>query len=130
MKPLRPQGSHRALWPDGKSFAFTVFDDPDSQTLEAGREVYAFLASLGFRTTKGVWPIRGSGTPSDHGGTCAEPAYRAWVQDLQRKGFEIGLHNATLHTSDRQPGAPVGPADVRGILRRVSGHHGPALLLR
>src|ERR1039457_515620 len=102
MKPLRPQGSHRALWPDGKSFAFTVFDDPDSQTLEAGREVYAFLASLGFRTTKGGWPIRGSGTPADHGGTCAEPAYRAWVQDLQRKGFEIGLHNATLHTSDRQ----------------------------
>src|ERR1017187_4114815 len=77
MTPLRPQGSHRALWPDGKSFAFTVFDDPDSQTLEAGREVYAFLASLGFRTTKGVWPIRGSGTPSDHGGTCAEPAFTA-----------------------------------------------------
>jgi len=89
-------------WPDGKSFAFTIFDDPDSQTLEAGREVYALLADLGFRTTKGVWPIRGSGKPSDHGATCAEPEYRAWVQGLQQKGFEIGLHNATLHTSDRQ----------------------------
>ena len=50
------------IWPGGKSFAFTIFDDPDSQTLEAGREVYALLADLGFRTTKGVWPIRGSGT--------------------------------------------------------------------
>ena len=89
------------IWPGGKSFAFTIFDDPDSQTLEAGREVYTLLADLGFRTTKGVWPIRGSGKPSDHGGTCAEPAYRAWVQDLRSKGFEIGLHNATLHTSDR-----------------------------
>jgi|SRR5579871_1656036 len=88
-------------WPDGKSFAFTIFDDPDSQTLEAGREVYALLADLGFRTTKGVWPIRGPEKPSDHGGTCAEPGYRAWAQDLQQRGFEIGLHNATLHTSRR-----------------------------
>ena len=31
-------------WPQGKRFAFTVFDDPDSQTLEAGRAVYSFLA--------------------------------------------------------------------------------------
>ena len=92
----------RVQWPDGKAFAFTVFDDPDSQTLEAGREVYALLADLGFRTTKGVWPLRGAGTPSDHGGTCAEPEYRAWVQDLQRRGFEVGLHNATLHTADRR----------------------------
>jgi hypothetical protein len=88
-------------WPHGKAFAFSIFDDPDSQTLEGGREVYALLADLGFRTTKGVWPIRGRGTPSDHGGTCADPDYRAWVQDLQRRGFEIGLHNATSHTSAR-----------------------------
>lgn len=89
-------------WPDHKAFAFTIFDDPDSQTLEAGREVYTLLADLGFRTTKGVWPIRGSSKPSDHGGTCAEPDYRSWAQDLQRQGFEIGLHNATLHTSRRE----------------------------
>jgi hypothetical protein len=89
-------------WPAGKSFAFTIFDDPDSQTLEAGREVYALLADLGFRTTKGVWPLRGAGTPSDHGGTCAEAPYRAWVQELPRRGFEIGFHNATLHTSARE----------------------------
>jgi len=98
----QPQGPPQVQWPDGKTFAFTIFDDPDSQTLAAGREVYALLADLGFRTTKGVWPIRGSGIPSDHGGTCAEPDYRGWAQDLERKGFEIGLHNATLHTSPRE----------------------------
>jgi hypothetical protein len=89
-------------WPEGKTFAFTVFDDPDSQTLEAGRQVYRFLRDVGLRTTKGVWPVRGPREPSDHGGTCAEPAYLAWVQQLQREGFEIGFHNATLHTSSRQ----------------------------
>jgi hypothetical protein len=92
----------RISWPDGKAFAFTVFDDPDSQTLENGRPVYALLADLGFRTTKAVWPIRGAGTPSDHGGTCAEDDYREWAQSLQAQGFEIAYHNATSHTSTRE----------------------------
>ena len=89
-------------WPDGRRFGFTIFDDPDSQTLEAGKAVYGLLADLGFRTTKGVWPVRGAGTASDHGGTCAEPAYREWTQELQRLGFEIGLHNVAPHTSTRE----------------------------
>jgi len=89
-------------WPEGKTFAFTIFDDPDSQTLESGRETYAFLRDAGLRTTKGIWPVRGPREPSDHGGTCAEPDYRAWTQQLQQEGFEIGLHNATLHTSTRE----------------------------
>jgi hypothetical protein len=99
----RPQPATSAVtWPEGKRFAFTIFDDPDSQTLEASRAVYSFLSDLGFRTTKGVWPVRGSRPPSDHGGTCAEPDYLAWCIELQRRGFEIGLHNATLHTSYRE----------------------------
>jgi hypothetical protein len=89
-------------WPGGKRFAFTVFDDPDAQTLATGRPVYEFLAELGFRTTKGVWPVRGPGVPSDRGQTCAEDDYRAWVEDLQARGFEIGFHNATSHTSTRE----------------------------
>ena len=35
------------LWPDGKRFAFTVFDDTDRATLDNVREVYALLADLG-----------------------------------------------------------------------------------
>jgi len=89
-------------WPDGKAFAFSVFDDPDSQTLADGRLVYSLLRDLGVRTTKGVWPVRGPREPSDHGGTCAEPDYLAWTRELQREGFEIGLHNVTLHTSTRE----------------------------
>lgn len=88
-------------WPDGKRFAFTIFDDPDSQTTEDGREVYAFLRDLGFRTTKGVWPTRGPREPSDHGETCDEPDHRKWLLELQAEGFEIGFHNVTLHTSTR-----------------------------
>src|SRR5581483_1475254 len=89
-------------WPEDKSFAFSIFDDTDSQTLEAGGAVYALLADLGFRTTKSVWPIRGKGQPSDHGATCDEPEYRAWVQSLQAQGFEIGFHMTTSHTSRRE----------------------------
>jgi hypothetical protein len=89
-------------WPDNRRFAFTIFDDPDSQTLEAGRAVYAFLEACGLRTTKGVWPIRGTGTPSDFGVTCADPGVVDWLQDLTRRGFEMGYHNATSHTSRRE----------------------------
>ena len=89
------------LWPGNKSFAFSVFDDTDSQTLEKGQAVYALLADLGFRTTKSVWPIRGEGAPSDNGATCEEDDYRQWVQSLQRQGFEIGYHMAASHTSPR-----------------------------
>jgi len=91
-------------WPDGKRFAFTIFDDPDAQSTEVGREIYAFLADLGFRTTKGVWPL-GRSIPGadeyDEGGDCSDPAYLAWVKELQESGFEIGWHNATAHTSKR-----------------------------
>jgi hypothetical protein len=89
-------------WPEGRAFAFTIFDDPDSQTVEAGREIYAFLKDCGFRTTKGVWPSRPARTPSDHGITCGDdPQYVKWLQELQASGFEIGLHNVTSHTSYR-----------------------------
>lgn len=97
-----PAGAAGLEWPEGKTFAFTIFDDTDSQTLRAGREVYALLRDLGFRTTKSVWPIGPTRKPSDHGATCDDPEYRAWAQQLQREGFEIGYHMATSHTSPRE----------------------------
>ncbi len=89
-------------WPGGKAFAFTVFDDPDGQPLEVGREVYAFLADLGFRTTKGIWPIWGDQPRSDIGGSCDDPDYRDWCLALAEQGFEMGFHNATQYTSERE----------------------------
>jgi hypothetical protein len=88
-------------WPDGKRFAFTIFDDADSQTVANGRPIYDFITDCGLRTTKSVWPIRGPRKPSDHGETCGEPHYRRWAKELQGRGFEIGLHMATSHTSFR-----------------------------
>jgi hypothetical protein len=91
------------MWPQNKSFAFSIFDDPDSQTLAKSRVVYSFLADHGLRTTIGVWPNPADpAQASDCGETCANADYVAWMQELQRRGFEIGFHNATSHTSDRE----------------------------
>jgi hypothetical protein len=88
-------------WPEGKRFAFTVFDDTDRATLSNVREVYALLEDLGMRTTKSVWPIRGEGRPTIPGATCEDDDYRAWTLELAEKGFEIGYHNATFHGVQR-----------------------------
>jgi hypothetical protein len=88
-------------WPDGRRFAFTIFDDTDRATLANVREVYALLRDLGMRTTKSVWPLRGDRRPTIPGATCEDEPYRAWTLELQANGFEIGYHNATFHGVDR-----------------------------
>ena len=88
-------------WPDGKRFAFSVFDDTDRATLENNRAVYGLLADLGFRTTKSVWAFDGDAPPYIPGVTCDEPRYLAWLHELQAKGFEIGWHLATWESSER-----------------------------
>jgi hypothetical protein len=89
----------RIIWPEGKRFAFTIFDDPDFQTVEGGRPVYDLLTELGFRTTKGIWPNQLS--EDQRWGTCADENYLNWVSELHRRGFEIGWHGARPTTSDR-----------------------------
>ncbi len=88
-------------WPDGRRFAFTIFDDPDGQSLETTRLVYSFLADLGFRTTIGVWPLDIRRATNSGGETCANPEYRAFLQELQGRGFEIGFHNAAPYSTTR-----------------------------
>ena len=104
-------GRSSVTWPNGKKFAFTVFDDTDLSTLRNGRPVYDFLAELGFKTTKSVWPVapcrekRNSRNiyNFDIGGdTCADADYLAWVKALQASGFEIGFHNASYVSSPRE----------------------------
>ena len=90
------------LWPDGKRFAFTVFDDTDLSTMENVPPVYALLRDLGLRTTKSVWPLRGTRSGDAEGAVCEDQPYLAWVQSLQGDGFEIGYHMATYHTSQRE----------------------------
>lgn len=92
----------RITWPNHKRFAFTIFDDTDYTTLENAPQVYQLLADLGMLTTKSVWPLRGGENPAIGGATCDDPEYLAWVKQLQSLGFEIAMHNATYHTSDRE----------------------------
>jgi hypothetical protein len=90
-----------ARWPEGKSFAFTVFDDPDGDTLSARRYVYPLLSDLGFRTTKSVWPIGPLREANSPGETCSSKEYREDAQALQAQGFEIAYHNAAPHSCTR-----------------------------
>lgn len=89
------------VWPDGKRFAFTVFDDTDLMTLANGRPVYDLLTDLGLRVTKSVWPLAPDGPGRVGGTTCADADYLRWAQGLQASGHEIGIHNASDRPSRR-----------------------------
>jgi hypothetical protein len=103
-------------WPEGKSFAFTVFDDTDLMTRQVGERLYGVLTDLGLRTTKSVWPIRAATEPTIGGATCAEPGYRHWAQGLQRQGFEVALHGVSYSTATRD--------EIRGGLDRFREYFG------
>lgn len=90
--------------PGGKRFAFTIIDDTDVATTENVRPIYQLLEELGMRTTKTVWSEacpEGSDLFSGSE-TLEDPGYRAFVVDLQRRGFEIAWHGATMESSDRE----------------------------
>jgi hypothetical protein len=92
----------RIEWPEGKRFAFTVFDDPDGDTVSARKWVYPFLADLGFRTSIAVWPIGPLRERNSDGATCADAGYREHLLHMQKLGFEISYHNAAPHSSTRE----------------------------
>ena len=94
--------TQRITWPEGKSFAFTVFDDPDGHTWESRKFVYPFLGDLGFRTTRAVWPMGPLRERNSNGETCDDPEYLEDCQRLQEQGFEIGYHCAAPHSCTRE----------------------------
>ncbi|MCY1329468.1 hypothetical protein D9M68_264100 [compost metagenome] len=77
--------------PQGKKFAFTIFDDTDHATIGNTKPIYDLLDHCGLRTTKSTWvyPSRGNFA----GQSLADDDYRDWLISLSRRGFEIGLHN-------------------------------------
>ena len=94
----------RPTFPGGKRFAFTIIDDTDVATVENVRPVYRLLEELGMLATKTVWPVgcpEGSKNFSSSE-TLEDPEYRDFTVDLQRRGFEIASHGATMESSDRQ----------------------------
>lgn len=91
------------IYPEGKDFVFTIFDDTDVSTLEYIRPIYDTLTALGMRTTKTVWPLRFDGR-SPYGGSHSlenEP-YARYIRELQNRGFEIAFHGPTMVSGDRQ----------------------------
>jgi hypothetical protein len=98
MMPAPP----RITWPEGKRFAFTVFDDADYDRLDNVRPVYDFLGELGIHTTKSVWTLAATQEARLSGLSTELPEYLAWAQSLQRAGFELGLHGVRCHSSLRE----------------------------
>ncbi len=85
--------NYRAMikWPEGKSFAFTIFDDTDNSTVKNIEPVYDLLLKCNIKTTKSVWvyPPRDNFT-----GRCiSEEDYLSFVKFLQKNSFEIALHS-------------------------------------
>src|SRR3989441_23481 len=91
-------------FPGNARFAFSVIDDTDVATVDNVLPIYRLLESLGMRTTKTVWPLRCE--EGSHNFSLSEtmdaPHYSAFVVDLQRRGFEIAFHGATMETSTRE----------------------------
>jgi hypothetical protein len=94
----------RLEFPGGKKFAFTVLDDTDVGTVANLRPLYDLFHSLGFRTTKTVWPVGCPEGSRDFSSseTFDDAPYCEFVADLQRRGFEITWHGATMESSRRE----------------------------
>ena len=100
---LQPPPERAIVFPDGKRFAFTIVDDTDMATLERNRPVYEVLHRYGLRTTKTVWVLDATETdhPANAGDSLNDPDYRAFIEDLRSKGFEIALHGVRGGSSER-----------------------------
>lgn len=80
-------------FPGNKKFAFSVFDDTDSSTVESIRPVYELLADLNVRITKSVWVLPTDARLRFSGATLQDREYLKFVLGLKKRDFEIGLHN-------------------------------------
>lgn len=89
-------------FPNNRSFAFSIFDDTDSSTVECIGPVYGLLRDLGFRTTKSVWPLAAAPGARFGGSTLQDADYLEWIHELHREGFEIGLHNVRSGSASRE----------------------------
>lgn len=115
------------VFPDGRRFAFTIIDDTDVATVENVAPVYALLQDSGLRITKTVWAFDwpGEGSHFASSETLDSAAYREFALDLQRRGFEIASHGATMESSDRATTAAAIArfTEVFGACPRVYANH-------
>lgn len=93
----------RVKFPEGKRFAFTIFDDTDLATVENIKPVYNLLSDLGIYTTKSVW-VYDTVNPENpfYGSKTLEyPEYSEFICWLAKNNFEIAFHNATMESVKR-----------------------------
>ena len=81
----------RISWPNNKKFAFTIFDDTDRANLKDIQLVYEYLDTLGFKTTKSVWVIKGNRPHESSGVTCDDKMYLDWLLGLKIKDLKQGI---------------------------------------
>jgi hypothetical protein len=100
---LYPPTAKPIQWPAGKKFAFTIVDDTDASSLDRLKPLYEVLDQNGLRTTKTIWVLEGSEQShfANTGVTLRDPAYREFLHDIQRNGFEIALHGVRGGSSKR-----------------------------
>ena len=97
-------------YPDGKNFAFTITADPDYNKLKNDILIYDFFTEVGLRTTIAVWvknSTRSTGIPGildykQYGDSCERDDYLKYMQDLQKRGFEIALHTVSSGNDYRE----------------------------
>ena len=97
-------------YPDGKNFAFTITADPDVDKLEKDKLIYEFLTKVGLRTTIAVWVkdstrstgIPDTAIPDKNGDSCERKDYLKYMQELQKRGFEIAMHTVSSGNDYRE----------------------------
>lgn len=90
-------------YPEGKKFAFSIFDDTDVATLEYIKPIYDYLYEVGIATTKTTWSFDYDGNSHYSGtDTLANSDYSDYLILLKSRGFEIGFHGATMESSNRE----------------------------
>ncbi len=99
--PQKKPSSTAVEWPEGKDFAFTVFDDTDCGKLHRIIPIYELLHDCGLRTTKSVWPFDDPEGPRWAGPSCEDSEHLEWLRQLRDEGFEIGYHGASFGNNPR-----------------------------
>ena len=98
------------IYPNGKDFIFTIFDDTDVATLDYIRPIYDFLSEIEMLTTKSVWALKYLGKCNDSGSHTLENPFGPsgyvrevsdYIKELDKRGFEIGFHGPTMVSSKR-----------------------------
>ena len=92
----------KITWPNNKKFAFTIFDDTDRSNLKDSKQIYDFLNNLGFKTTRSAWVNKSKLKNNSEGVTCEDQTYLDWLLEIKKKGFEIGYHNTSFGSSERE----------------------------